>query len=116
MSISTLSSSLVTDLSQQQWQNPFQQIQQDFNQLANALQSGNPSDAQSACASIQQLASAQQNSSISNTSSSASNTIQTDFAALGQALTSGNLTRRRVRFRNYRATLSRPDSPSQLRS
>lgn len=98
MSISALSSDLISDLSQQQWQNPFRQIKQDFNQLASALQSGNLSDAQSAYASIQQLLQAQQNSSNSNTSSTGSNTLQTDFAALGQALQSGDLTQAQSAF------------------
>jgi hypothetical protein len=97
MSISALSSDLISDLSQQQW-NPFRQIKQDFNQVASALQSGNLSDAQSAYASIQQLLSARQNSSNSNTGSTGSNTFQTDFATLGQALQSGDLTQAQSAF------------------
>jgi outer membrane protein assembly factor BamD (BamD/ComL family) len=104
MSISALSSSLISDLSQQ-WQNPFRQIKQDYNELASALQSGNLSDAQSAYASIQQLVSAHQNSSNSNTSSSASNTIQTDFAALGQALQSGSLSQAQSAFSQLQSDL-----------
>ena len=53
MSISALSSNLIADLSQQDQQNPFQKIQQDFKQLASDLQSGDLSGAQSAYASIQ---------------------------------------------------------------
>jgi outer membrane protein assembly factor BamD (BamD/ComL family) len=106
MSISALSSSLVSDLSQQ-WENPFRQIKQDYNQLASALQSGNLSGAQSAYASIQQLVSAQQNSSNANTSSSPSNTVQTDFAALGQALQSGSISQAQSAFSQLQSDLQR---------
>src|ERR1700722_14130477 len=85
MSISALSSNLISDLSQQQ--NPFQEIKQDFQQLASALQSGDLSGAQSAYASIQQVLGA--NQGLGN--STGSNTLQNDFAALGQALQSGAL-------------------------
>jgi DNA-binding FadR family transcriptional regulator len=98
MSISPLSTNLLSDLSQQHRQNPFQEIKQDFSQLASALQSGNLTDAQSAYSNIQQLLGGNQNSSSSNTSSSGSNPIQNDFAALGQALQSGNLTQAQSAF------------------
>src|SRR5208337_560624 len=98
MSISPLSTNLVSDLSQQHRQNPFQQIQQDFNQLASALQSGDLTDAQSAYSNIQQLLGGNQNSSNSNTGSNGSNPIQNDFAALGQALQSGDLTQAQSAF------------------
>jgi outer membrane protein assembly factor BamD (BamD/ComL family) len=93
MSISALSSNLISDLAPQQWQNPFEAIKQDFQQLASALQSGNLSGAQSAYANIQQLLQGSQGSSASNTSSTStgSNTLQNDFLALGQALQSGDL-------------------------
>ena len=87
MSISALSSNLINDLSQQQ--NPFRQIRQDFGQLANALQSGDLSGAQSAYSNLQQLL--QSRPGASNANSNAPNTIQTDFASLGQALQSGDL-------------------------
>jgi len=90
MSISALSSNLIADLSQQQ-QNPFQEIKQDFRQLASALQSGDLSGAQSAYSSIEQVLGANSGSSASTTSSSGSSTLQNDFAALGQALQSGDL-------------------------
>lgn len=98
MSISPLSTNLLSDLSQQHRQNPFQEIKQDFSQLASALQSGNLTDAQSAYSNIQQLLGGNQNSSNSNTGSSGSNPIQNDFAALGQALQSGNLTQAQSAF------------------
>jgi hypothetical protein len=93
MSISALSSSLISDLAPQHWQNPFQEIKQNFQQLASALQSGNLPGAQSAYSNIQQLLQGNQGSSTSNTSSTStgSNTLQNDFAALGQALQSGDL-------------------------
>ncbi len=93
MSISALSSTLISDLAPQHWQNPFQEIKQDFQQLASALQSGNLSGAQSAYSNIQQLLQGNQGSSTSNTSSTStgSNTLQNDFLALGQALQSGDL-------------------------
>jgi hypothetical protein len=89
MSISALSSNLIADLSEQR-QNPFQEIKQDFQQLASALQSGDLSGAQSAYSAIQQVLGANSGST-SNSSSSGPNTLQTDFAALGQALQSGDL-------------------------
>ena len=55
MSISALSSNLVNDLSQQQRQNPFAQMRQDFNQLASALQAGDLSGAQTAYSNLAQL-------------------------------------------------------------
>ena len=90
MSISPLSTNLVSDLSRQQRQNPFQAIQQDFKQLASSLQSGDLTDAQSAYSNIQQILSANQSSS--SASSNSPSIGQNDFAALGQALQSGNLT------------------------
>src|SRR5580658_8021721 len=94
MSISALSSSLISDLAPQHWQNPFQEIKQDFQQLASALQSGNLSGAQSAYSNIQQLLQGSPGSSSTSNSSTStgSNTLQNDFAALGQALQSGDLT------------------------
>jgi len=100
MSISALSSNSVDDLSQQQRQNPFQQIRQDFNQLASALQSGDLSGAQSAYSNIQQLLQGQQSSSTSSSvsGSTPASTIQNDFATLGQALQSGDLTQAQGAF------------------
>jgi len=101
MSISPLSSSLVSDLSQQHRQNPFQEIRQDFEQLAGALQSGDLSDAQSAYSSIQQLLQSYQgssNTSAGSSGTSTANTVQNDFAALGQALQSGDLTQAQSAF------------------
>jgi hypothetical protein len=98
MSISALSSNLITDLSQQQRQNPLQQMRQDFSQLASALQSGDLSTAQSAYSNLQQLLQAQQSGSASSTGSTPANTIQNDFAALGQALQSGDIGQAQTAF------------------
>ena len=76
------------------WQNTFQQRRQDFNQLAQALQSGDLSGAQKAFADLQSL---QQNNSGTNPNSNGS-PIQNDFAALGQALQSGNLSQAQSDF------------------
>jgi outer membrane protein assembly factor BamD (BamD/ComL family) len=97
-SISALSSNLINDLSRQQRQNPFQEIKQDFNQLASALQSGDLSGAQSAYSNIQQLFQANPGASPSNATSNGSNTVQSDFAALGQALQSGDLSQAQSAF------------------
>ncbi len=94
MSISALSTNLIADLSQQQRQNPFQQIKQDFQQLASALQSGDLQGAQSAYSNIQQVLGSNANSS----GSGGSNTLQNDFATLGQALQSGDLTQAQSAF------------------
>ena len=98
MSISALSTNLLTDLSQQHRQNPFQQIQQDFSQLASALQSGDLADAQSAYSGIQKVLQGNQSASNSTAGSSGSSTIQNDFTALGQALQSGDLTQAQGAF------------------
>jgi hypothetical protein len=92
MSISSISS------------NPLrQQLQQDFQSLAGALQSGSLSGAQSAFSSLIQLlpnSSSAVNSqtqttatsSVSSSSNGTSSTITNDLSALGQAIQSGNLT------------------------
>jgi hypothetical protein len=98
MSISPLSTSLLSDLSAQHRQNPFQEIKQDFSQLAGALQSGDLTGAQSAYSSIQQLLQQYQGSSNASANSTSSNPIQNDFAALGQALESGDLTQAQSAF------------------
>ncbi len=98
MSISALSSNLITDLSQQQRQNPLQQIRQDFSQLSSALQSGDLSTAQSAYANIQQLMQTQENGSAPIAGSTSSNTVHSDFAALGQALQSGDIGQAQTAF------------------
>jgi DNA-binding FadR family transcriptional regulator len=104
MSISALSFNLINDLSQQQRQNPFQQLRQDFSQLSSALQSGDLSGAQSAYSSLQKLLQSRQNSA-ATPGSNVPNTIQTDFAALGQALQSGDVNQARSAFSQLRSDL-----------
>lgn len=98
MSISALSSSLISDLSQPQNENPFRQVRQDFRQLASSLQSGDLSGAQSAFSNIQQLLQGNQGSSTSSTP-------QNDFAALGQALQSGSLSQAQSAFSQLQSDL-----------
>ena len=98
MSISALSSNLITDLSQQQRQNPFQQMRQDFSQLASALQSGDLSTAQSAYSNLEQLLQARQSGPTSNSGSTPATTIQNDFASVGQALQSGSIDQAQTAF------------------
>jgi hypothetical protein len=86
---------LINDLWQQQRQNPFQQMKQDFARLASALQSGDLSTAQLAYANIQGSMQAQRGGSTASTStgSSPTNPILNDFGALGQAPESGDIRR-----------------------
>ena len=70
------------------------QWKQDFRQLASALQSGNLAGAQKAFKALQQLQQSNPSggqSSNGQSASSGNSPIQNDFAALGQALSSGNL-------------------------
>ena len=79
-----------------------QQSQQDFNSLAEALQSGDLSGAQNAFASLMQLIpnssssinSQTQSAATASTSNSSNgtSTVKSDFSVLGQALQSGDLT------------------------
>ena len=75
---------------QTQGQSRFQQISQDFKQLASSLQDGDLSGAQQAYTSLQQLLPNQGQGSQSSASGS-NNPIASDFKALGQALNSGDL-------------------------
>src|ERR1700733_2346065 len=116
-SISALSSNLITDLSRQQRQNPFQEIKQDFHQLASALKSGDLSGAQSAYSNIQQLIPGNPDASTSSTASNGSNTPQNDFATLGQALQSGDLSQAQSAFSqlrtDVRSAFAQPRSQTQ---
>ena len=67
----------------QNYENRFQQIKTDFQQLGTDLQAGNLSQAQSDYATLSQ--------DISGSQTQSNNTINRDFSALGQALQSGNL-------------------------
>lgn len=87
MSVSGISSSSFSDYNVQSFQNTRQQIQQDFQQLGQDLQSGNLSAAQSDFATLQQLV--PQNNSTSAAQSN--NPIAQAFNQLAQDLQSGNL-------------------------
>lgn len=72
-----------------------QQREQDFNQLGTALQSGDLASAQKAFADLQSLRPGGQDQNSSGSGSSAvsgTNSITSDFASLGQALSAGSLT------------------------
>jgi hypothetical protein len=67
----------------QNYQNKFQQINTDFQQLGSDLQAGKLSQAQSDYATLSK--------DIAGSQSQSNNTINQDFSALGQALQSGKL-------------------------
>jgi DNA-binding FadR family transcriptional regulator len=92
MSVSSVSSN--SSLTQTDWRNVMKQWKQDFKQLATALQSGDLTGAQKAFQALQQLQQSNQpggQSSNGQPGSSSNNPIQNDFAALGKALSSGDL-------------------------
>jgi hypothetical protein len=112
MSISALSSNLVNDLSQQQRQNPFAQMRQDFNQLASTLQSGDLSGAQTAYSKLAQLVQGGSNNPTPGTTSTAASTIVNDFATLGQALQSGDVGQAQSVFAQLEKDLKAARQPS----
>jgi hypothetical protein len=81
-------------------ENPVQQVQQDYAQLASALQNGNLAGAQSAFAALQQALQTQSgtNAAATTTSAGSNDPIANDLTALGQALSSGNLTQSQSAF------------------
>lgn len=81
-------------------QNNLSQVQQGFNDLASALQSGNLADAQNAFTALQQLLpnSSAGNQAQNGQSGSGQNQFATDFNALGQALQSGDVTQAQKAF------------------
>jgi len=87
--VSSISSNY--DYYQQNVQSNFNQLQQDFKDLASALQSGNLAAAQQAFSALQNLQTGSQTQSRQNGTNSNS-TLSTDFDALGKALQSGDLT------------------------
>jgi outer membrane protein assembly factor BamD (BamD/ComL family) len=100
MSVAGIASSILSNLSgsQNQQQNPFQQIKSEFSQLGQDLQSGNLSQAQSDFTTLtQNLSTAFQGgatstaSTTSTTNAASSNPILQAFSQLGQDLQSGNL-------------------------
>jgi outer membrane protein assembly factor BamD (BamD/ComL family) len=89
MSVSGVSTQSAIPYYLQQTQNQQAQMQQDFQQLGQDLQSGNLSAAQSEFTSLQQLT--QGTSSTSANSTTSNNPISQEFAQLSQDLKSGNL-------------------------
>ena len=85
---------------QTNWQNNLSQIQQGFQSLASALQSGNLTGAQQAFTALQQLLpnSSAGNQTQTGQSGSGQNQFATDLSALGQALQSGNVTQAQQAF------------------
>lgn len=90
MSVSGISTSLF-GFNDPSVQNKAQQIQQEFQQLGDDLQSGNLSAAQSDYATIEQLV-PQSNTTSATSSTESSNPLAQAFNQLGQDLQSGNLT------------------------
>jgi len=105
MAILPLPSNSVSLVTLQPQENSLSQIRQDFNKLANSLQSGNLTAAQSAYSNLEQLLQAQQNGSTSSNSSNSTDPIQNDFSALGQALSSGNLTQAQNAFAQLKSDI-----------
>ena len=92
MSVSSVCSN--SSIAQTDSSSVMNQWKQEFKLLASALQSGDLAGAQKAFKALQQLLQSNQSggqSSNEQPATSASNPIQNDFAALGQALSSGNL-------------------------
>ena len=89
MTVSGLSST--TNANQTDWQTTMAQRKQYFNQLNQALQSGDLAGAQKAYSSLQQLTPGGNQNSGSTAGANGANSIQSDFSALGQALQSGDL-------------------------
>jgi outer membrane protein assembly factor BamD (BamD/ComL family) len=109
--MSTSSISLLSAATQTQTLTRAQQIQQDFKQLADSLQSGDLSGAQKAYTALQKLLPSQSQNSTSSTqsssqsSSSSTNPISNDFNALGKALQSGDLTAAQSAFSTLQSDL-----------
>ena len=104
--ISNSSSSLQT------WQASIQQRQQDFSQLAQALQGGNLAAAQSAFSALQNPNGQAQSSNATNgtNSNGSGNTISNDFAALAQALQSGNISSAQSAFAQLQTAMKAQQS------
>ncbi|MGO9136153.1 MAG: hypothetical protein ACLP9S_17860 [Syntrophales bacterium] len=79
-------------------QNSFQQINQLFHQLGQALQSGDLSGAQNAFSSLQQLLPSSSANQAQTTQQTNQSTFTTDLNALGQALQSGDLSKAQAAF------------------
>ena len=107
MSISISPVSATSGLSQTDSQSSINQLRQSFRQLASSLQSGDLAGAQKAFSTIETLLSSSSPSQNSNGQSASTPTspVQNDLAALGQALSSGNLTTAQSDFSKLLADL-----------
>lgn len=101
MSVSGISSQSFIPYNIRNAQNARQQLQQEFQQLGQDLQSGNLSAAQSDLAGLQQLGS--QSNSTSATQSS--NPITQEFNQLAQDLKAGNLSAAQADYSNIQQNL-----------
>lgn len=109
MSVSGISSSNLYEYGDQNVQNNMQQIQQEFEQLGQDLESGNLSAAQSDFSTLQQMM--PQNTS---TSSSQSNSpIAQAFNQLAQDLQSGNLSAAQQDFQTIQQDMQNQASEMQ---
>ncbi len=98
MSVSGISSSLFAFNNSAVQNNKAEQVQQEFQQLGEDLQSGNLSAAQSDYATLEQLV--PQSSTSTTSSTQSSNPLAQAFNQLGQDLQSGNLTAAQQDFAN----------------
>jgi len=111
VSVSAVSSN--SSLSQTDSSSVLNQLKQDFKQLANALQSGNLTGAQKAFKALQQLVQGSQSGSQSSggqPATTGNNPLQNDFAALGQALSSGNLSAAQSAFSQLQTDMQAADA------
>ncbi len=90
MSVTGISTTGLLNDSMESIQSKMQQMQKEFQQLGQDLQSGNLSAAQSDFATLQSL-SPQSSTTASSATSESSNPIAQEFAQLSQDLQSGNL-------------------------
>jgi len=89
----------------------FQQIKTEFQQLGQALQSGNLTQAQSDFTTLSQnLSSASQSSATSTSAATGNNAVAQAFAQLGQDLQSGNLQGAQQDFTNLQQDLQQNSS------
>ena len=119
--MSSLSINSVTNPYQTYGQGAASQAQQsNFQTLANALQSGNLSAAQTAFTALQQQFQNQSGQSTSTSQSGQTNPVSSDVQSLSSALQSGNLTSARAGLRpvaegHAKPANQRPSSPSPWR-
>jgi hypothetical protein len=91
MTISGVSSCSSYDPAMQQMSSRFAQARQAFDDLGNALQSGDLSDAQSAFAALTQIGADGSQGANASRPADPNNPIANDLSAVGQALQSGDL-------------------------